>query len=139
MESYEADLQSLGLADAAITVVASGFLDTPANQNGEAFGLWVALPSGGALVQLPQATVGTDEFADNNFNYYPNPVEQRLNLNTNGLVEDVTIYNMLGQEVLDVQPEQVSPQINMSGLQSGAYMMKVSIDGATRAFRIIKK
>ena len=139
VESYAANLQTLGLADAAITVVASGFLDPPANQDGEAFGLWVALPAGGPLVELPLATIGTDEFADNNFNYYPNPVEQRLNLNTNGLVEEIKVFNMLGQEVLDVQPEQVSPQINMSGLQSGAYMMRVSIDGATRTFRLIKK
>ena len=139
VESYEANLQTLGLADAAITVVASGFLDPPANQDGEAFGLWVALPAGGPLVELPLATIGTDEFADNNFNYYPNPVEQRLNLDTNGLVEEIKVFNMLGQEVLDVQPEKVSPQINMSGLQSGAYMMSVSIDGATRTFRIIKK
>ena len=139
VQSYQANLQTLGLADAAITVVASGFLDTAANQNGEAFGLWVALPAGGSLVELPLATVGTDEFTDNNFSYYPNPVEQRLNFETNGLVEDVTIFNMLGQEVLNVQPEKVSPQINLSGLQYGTYMMRVSIDGTTRTFRIIKK
>jgi hypothetical protein len=139
VQSYEANLQTLGLADAAVTVVASGFLDATANQNGPAFGLWVALPAGGPLVELPLATIGTDEFADNNFNYYPNPVEQRLNLNTNDLVEDVTMYNVLGKEVLDVQPEQKSPQINMSGLQSGAYMMKVTIDGVSQSFRVIKK
>jgi len=139
VQSYQANLQTLSLADAAITVVASGFLDPVANQNGEAFGLWVALPAGGSLVELPLETVGTDEFADNNFSYYPNPVEQRLNFETNGLVKDVTIFNMLGQEVLNVQPEKVSPQINLSGLQYGTYMMRVSIDGTTRTFRIIKK
>ena len=34
-------------------VVASGFLDPTSNSNGEAFGLFVALPSGGDLVALP--------------------------------------------------------------------------------------
>lgn len=51
--TYGAPLQTLGLNDAAITVVASGFLDPTANSNGPAFGLWVALPSGGSLVELP--------------------------------------------------------------------------------------
>jgi hypothetical protein len=113
VQSYDAPLQKLGLSDTAVTVVASGFLDPAANQNGEAFGLWAAQPASGPLVELPLKTIGTDEFADNNFSYYPNPVKQRLNLNTNGLVEDVTIYNMLGQEVIHVKPNKESPQINI--------------------------
>ncbi len=51
--SYQAPLASLGLDGAAITVVASGFLSPGNNSNGPAFGLWVALASGGDLVELP--------------------------------------------------------------------------------------
>ena len=127
--TYFANLQSLGLAGSAITVVASGFLDPALNQNGEVFGLWAAFPAGGQLVEL-DTSIGTDEFTDNNFNYYPNPVEQRLNISSTGIVEDVQIFNMLGQEVIHVEPNMESPQINMSGLQAGAYMMKASIEGA---------
>ena len=101
--------------------------------------LWVALPSGGALVPLPEATVGTEAFTDSNFSYYPNPVEQSLNISSKGIVEDVKIYNMIGQEVIHVQPNMESPDINMNGLQSGAYMMKVSIEGASQSFSVIKK
>lgn len=54
--SYSAPLATLGLADSAITVVASGFLDPSQNSGGEAFGLWVALPEGGNLIPLPSAT-----------------------------------------------------------------------------------
>jgi len=50
--TYEAPLSSLGLGGAAITVVASGFLNPKNNSNGEEFGLWVALASGGDLVEL---------------------------------------------------------------------------------------
>lgn len=57
--AYEAPLATLGLGGAALTVVASGFLDPSMNSNGEAFGLWVALPSGGALVELPAAAIPT--------------------------------------------------------------------------------
>jgi hypothetical protein len=58
VESYDAPLATLGLDDAAIVVVASGFLDPSVNSNGPAFGLWVALPIGGALVELPIAGTG---------------------------------------------------------------------------------
>ncbi|MDN3493905.1 DUF4397 domain-containing protein, partial [Winogradskyella bathintestinalis] len=53
VEEYSAPLSTLGLDDLAITVLASGFLDPSMNSNGPAFGLWVALPTGGALVELP--------------------------------------------------------------------------------------
>ncbi len=52
--SYDAPLATLNLDDAAIVVIASGFLDPTVNSSGPAFGLWVALPSGGALVELPE-------------------------------------------------------------------------------------
>lgn len=48
--SYEALLETLMLEDAAITVLASGFLAPEAGE--AAFGLFVALPSGGDLVAL---------------------------------------------------------------------------------------
>jgi hypothetical protein len=56
--SYSAPLATLGLNGAALVTVASGFLDPSSNSNGEAFGLWVALPAGGALVELPVFTPG---------------------------------------------------------------------------------
>jgi len=50
---YGVPLETIGLNGVALTVVASGFLDPANNSNGAAFGLWVALPSGGPLLELP--------------------------------------------------------------------------------------
>src|SRR5690606_3719792 len=50
---YVAPLATLGLEGAAMAVVASGFLGPSGTTNGAAFGLFVALPAGGALVALP--------------------------------------------------------------------------------------
>jgi Domain of unknown function (DUF4397) len=57
--SFGGPLETLNLDGAAITVLASGFLDPAVNSNGEAFGLWVALAGGGDLVELPAAELGT--------------------------------------------------------------------------------
>ncbi len=56
---YGAPLQTLGLNGQALLVLASGFLNPAVNNNGAAFGLYVALPSGGALIPLPTSTIST--------------------------------------------------------------------------------
>ncbi|MFM2156929.1 MAG: hypothetical protein RL516_1678 [Bacteroidota bacterium] len=53
--SYDAPLSTLGLQGASAVVVASGFLDPSNNSNGAGFGLWVALPTGGNLIPLPDS------------------------------------------------------------------------------------
>jgi len=55
--SFQAPLLTLGLADSALVVVASGFLNPAANSSSpNTFGLWVALPEGGNLIPLPSST-----------------------------------------------------------------------------------
>jgi hypothetical protein len=56
VKRYSAPLSTLGLSGAAITVVASGFLDPSVNSGGAPFGLWVAPASGagGALIPLEE-------------------------------------------------------------------------------------
>jgi hypothetical protein len=49
---FRAPLETLGLQDEAITVVATGFVDPAGNSDGEPFGLWAALAAGGPLVEL---------------------------------------------------------------------------------------
>lgn len=56
---YSAPLQTLGLDGAAISVIASGFLNPANNNNGPAFGLFVALAGGGELIALPQVDITT--------------------------------------------------------------------------------
>ncbi len=56
---FAAPLSTLGLDGAALTVVASGFLNPAENNNGHAFGLYVALATGGDLVELPSEAIST--------------------------------------------------------------------------------
>ncbi len=57
--AYQAPLADLSLGGAALVAVASGFLDPTANSDGPAFGIWVAAPTGGPLLELPAAAIPT--------------------------------------------------------------------------------
>ncbi|MBK7295280.1 MAG: DUF4397 domain-containing protein [Flavobacteriales bacterium] len=131
--SYQAPLAALSLAGNAITVLASGFLDATMNSNGANFGLWVALPSGGPLVELPLPTGVEENTIVTSFTAYPNPAVDEVLLDMDLLfggettlsIQDVTgrilRVNSLGDLTGGAQPIRV----NLSDLSTGAYWLRL--------------
>jgi hypothetical protein len=139
---YSAPLTTLGLDGDAITVVASGFVVPSANSNRPAFGLWVALASGGALVPLPAVTVSVSEVnGGGTFEVYPNPVSGRVNfVNTANIqVKHAALMSVTGSVVAELK-EVKSGSFDMSNLSAGLYILKVmSEDGNTSVFNVVKQ
>jgi hypothetical protein len=73
--TYSAPLSTLNLGGEALVVVASGFLNPANNSNGPAFGLYVALASGGALVALPEVQTARVQIIHNSADAAASPVD----------------------------------------------------------------
>jgi len=84
-------------------------------------------------------SLSIDEVSFEGFSFYPNPVKDILTLNSPKGINKVSVYNMLGQEVLRTSPNTISRDIDMSAFQSGAYFVKVTINNTTETIRIIKQ
>lgn len=89
-------------------------------------------------VFFDEGIAGVDDFSADSFRVYPNPVKDILNISTKTAVDNISVYDVLGKLVLSAQPEVISPKINMSGLASGAYMVKITIGNASKTVKIIK-
>ncbi len=76
---------------------------------------------------------------NSNFTYYPNPVKSTLNLKSQSNIQNVSIYNMLGQEVLRTSPNTLISEVDMASLQTGAYFVKVSTEDGTESIRVLKQ
>ncbi len=76
---------------------------------------------------------------DTLFSYYPNPVNNTLSLRGLKDIQNVSVYNMLGQEVLRTAPNTVNSDVDMSGLKSGTYFVKVMIENTIKTIKVIKK
>lgn len=61
-----------------------------------------------------------------------------LNLSANDALENISIYNILGKEVVKQNLNNNVEAIDISALQSGIYLTKVSIDGVSKTFKIYK-
>ncbi|MBT8257796.1 MAG: T9SS type A sorting domain-containing protein [Bacteroidia bacterium] len=90
------------------------------------------------LVESGQAlSVGDSSF--DQFNFYPNPADNQINFNSAVNISKVQIFNLLGQNVSSFSEGMLSNKtIDVSALQSGAYLLKVEIDNNTQIFRFIK-
>ncbi|MDN6280892.1 MAG: T9SS type A sorting domain-containing protein [Psychroflexus sp.] len=83
-------------------------------------------------------TLGIDDMDLNAFSYYPNPMENQLNLEAASDIDHLVLYNILGQEVMNKTPNRKETQINTSGLKAGVYIMKVNVDGHQKSFKVVK-
>jgi hypothetical protein len=153
VESYEAPLNNLGLAGSAITVVASGFL-TPANDNnGPAFGLWVATANGGSL--LPLSVVMTNvQLIQNRINgleatIFGNPViDNTLKLNLNSTMDNldltVDIIDVQGRTVqtlgnLDVIKGNNVNTLKLAEAPAGMYFLRMSTENQMMVKQFVRK
>jgi hypothetical protein len=101
--TFDAPLQTLGLEDAAITVLASGFLDPTMNSNGAMFGLWVSLGTQGNLIPLSNVTGIEDVESISNAGLFPNPTNDNATMFFD-LTQDenikLEVVNTMGQRVV---------------------------------------
>ena len=98
-----------------------------------------AFPYSGWVADVTCESLGVENQTFENFTFYPNPVDNTLNLKANSEIQTVIVYNLLGQEVLKALPNNSTPTLEVGNLPTGAYLMKVTIDGNEKAYRLLKK
>ena len=84
-------------------------------------------------------TLGTTKFETSNVKMYPNPIKNSLTIEANNSIEKVSVFNVLGQEVLTTSPKANSATLQTNNLQKGVYIVKTEIDGKVNNSKIIKE
>ena len=70
---------------------------------------------------------------------YPNPVTNYLTIEANSAIEKVSVYTVLGQEVLVKSPKSNSTTIQTSQLSKGVYIVKTAVDGKVTTTKMVKE
>jgi hypothetical protein len=83
--------------------------------------------------------LGNSDFAVSNVKFYPNPATNVLNIEASLNIERVSVYNVLGQEVIVNTPNSELVTIDVASLQSGIYVVKATIDGKVASSKLIKE
>lgn len=81
-------------------------------------------------------TLSTDDFEENDVRIYPNPVTDYLILsNQNGGITEAKLYTVTGKEI---KIKLVNNRIDMRGLDTGIYLLKLHSNSGVSSIKIIK-
>ncbi|WP_417859639.1 T9SS type A sorting domain-containing protein [Winogradskyella sediminis] len=79
---------------------------------------------------------------DTNISIYPNPTQSTFNIKVtnNSSISDISIYNILGAQVMHVKPSSSEVSYDISHFVSGMYLVKISDEnGHTVTKRLMKQ
>ncbi len=83
------------------------------------------------------SSLSTDQFNEERFVVYPNPVKNFLNFASTQSIKRIMIYDMMGRELYTEAVQNNSA--DLSSLQSGHYLLKIETANGNRILKIIKE
>jgi len=83
------------------------------------------------------ASVGDFSFA--NLEIFPNPASTNLNISAAKVIEEIQVYNILGQLVMTQKFNDAEVSLDVSNLTVATYLLKVKVDGVIGTVRFVKK
>ncbi len=91
------------------------------------------------VIDISGSLLSTIDNTIEGFTFYPNPSMDVLNLSSSTSIDSVELYNMLGQRVISLEIGATASQVDVSNLATGTYIMKVTAEGQTASYQVIKK
>ena len=83
--------------------------------------------------------LGTNDLNVAKVSLYPNPASTSININAEEMLESVRIFNVLGQEVMNVTPSDRNVTLEISSLQRGVYLADVVTSVGSKTIKFIKE
>ncbi len=107
--------------------------------------IFASSPAGASIAYIDNvmfskaSAVGVESTKSENVNIYPNPSNEILNISADKNIENVVIYNSIGQVVLSTQVSANVAKINIAELANGLYTVKTVINGVDTFSKIVKE
>jgi hypothetical protein len=85
------------------------------------------------------SNLANTDFNKIDFKFSPNPVVDFLNIQSKEIIKNISISNVLGQEVFNQNFNNLEMKVDLSNLVSGNYFMKVEADNKQQVLKIVKQ
>lgn len=90
-------------------------------------------------VVIVDTVLGTNDFDATSISTYPNPVTSTFTINSQEVISSVSIFNVLGQQVINQTPDTLNFVVDFSNLTAGLYMANIATQSGSKTVKVIKK
>lgn len=90
-------------------------------------------------VVIVDTVLGTNDFDATSISTYPNPVTSTFTINSQEVISSVSIFNVLGQQVINQTPDTLNFVLDFSNLTAGLYMANIATQSGSKTVKVIKK
>lgn len=91
------------------------------------------------LTIVKSSTASVNDLKKFNFSAYPNPASNNLTVSASKNIEQIEIFNLIGQRVMSLTPNNTVSPINVASLNSGVYILKATIEGIKGSYKFVKQ
>ena len=84
-------------------------------------------------------TLGLRNIEISGYKVFPNPANDQLTIMADDNIENIQVYNLLGQQLINKNSVDNRATINISNLNQGIYVVRTTVDGAIGTKRFIKQ
>ncbi|MCH4552131.1 T9SS type A sorting domain-containing protein [Aestuariibaculum lutulentum] len=89
--------------------------------------------------ELTMKTLSSNNLSIEGFSFGPNPTKDYLKIKANAILDGISLYNVLGKEVLTKTIKNTETNLDVSNLPNGVYIAKVISGSDSQSVKIIKK
>uniref|UniRef100_UPI0027DF153B T9SS type A sorting domain-containing protein n=1 Tax=uncultured Flavobacterium sp. TaxID=165435 RepID=UPI0027DF153B len=91
------------------------------------------------LAVAANAALGVGKPQKLTFKYYPNPVEDYLNIKCSETINSIEVYNLMGQMVRKHDDHSAEVRLFLGDLPDGTYAVSVMSNGKKSTVKVVKK
>ncbi|MTE28169.1 T9SS type A sorting domain-containing protein [Winogradskyella ouciana] len=92
----------------------------------------------GNIVVQP-AVLSTEEFELSDVSVYPNPTTSDWTIKSNSqTINSIEIFDLLGKQVMELEPNKTDVKIDASELNVGVYLAKIYSENGTKTIKLVK-
>jgi hypothetical protein len=92
-----------------------------------------------AVTAKSNGSLSNPDFVLPNFKFYPNPVHHNLSISNTAVIEEIEIFSVSGKSVLAKEINNLHAEIDLSGVSTGVYFLKIKSEGVIKTIKIVKE
>jgi hypothetical protein len=90
-------------------------------------------------LMIYDTSLGTEDSVIEGFSYFPNPVVDKVTISAKDEISQISIINILGQEVALFEGTSNQMVLDLSIYASGNYFAKIQVGDSIKTVRLIKQ